>query len=311
MNLLRALETIRMPWLNEVMTRVTTGGEETVFLLVSMTVLWCIQKAWGFRFLLVELTGTVVNQILKAIFLIPRPWVIDPEFTIVESARSGATGYSFPSGHTQRAVSCFGTLAAWLKKKWVTAVCVALVAVVAFSRMYLGVHTPLDVGVSLVVGTANVLLVTWLLRKDEPGRIHAVQWGALAMAVVMLGYVLLAPKREANVAEFDLQGVKKAWQVMGATVALVLSWRLDEKYLHFETKAVWWAQILKVAIGLGLMAAVRYGLHPLLLELFNGAMFTYGLRYFLMYMVGFCLWPMTFRFWGKLGKHKPQAESDK
>lgn len=108
MNLLRALETIRMPWLNEVMTRVTTGGEETVFLLVSMTVLWCIQKAWGFRFLLVELTGTVVNQILKAIFLIPRPWVIDPEFTIVESARSGATGYSFPSGPS-------AALALWLR----------------------------------------------------------------------------------------------------------------------------------------------------------------------------------------------------
>ena len=44
--------------------------------------------------------GTLVNQFLKLVCRVPRPWVRDPNFTIVEAARADATGYSFPSGHT-------------------------------------------------------------------------------------------------------------------------------------------------------------------------------------------------------------------
>lgn len=302
MNLLRALESIRMPWLNDVMAVITEFGDETIFMVLGMTILWCLHKAWGFRFMLIGLTGTALNQLLKAIFLIPRPWILDPEFTIVESARSGATGYSFPSGHTQSAVGCFGTLAVWLRKRWVTVACVAAIALVAFSRMYLGVHTPLDVGVSLLTGTATVLLMSFLTRKEGS---RAAMWTkafAMGIALVLLAYVLFAPAREANVAEFDAHGVKAAWQVVGAMAGMLLAWWVDEKHLHFETKAVWWAQVCKVVLGLALVVAVRSGLKGVLSAIFGDAMFTNGIRYFLMCVVGGILWPMTFRFWGRLGK---------
>lgn len=309
MTILKWLESIRTPLMNDVMTVLTEMGDETVFMVLGMLLIWCCHKAWGFRFMLIGLVGTAVNQLLKAIFLVPRPWVIDPEFTIVESARDGATGYSFPSGHTQSATTTFGTLAAWLKGKGVTLVCVAAILIVAFSRMYLGVHTPLDVGVSLATGVGTVLLMTWLFRRTEGKSQAWIRGGSMALALALLAYVLFAPAREANVAEFDAHGVKAAWQVVGAMAGVLLAWRMDEKHLHFPTKAVWWAQVCKVIIGLVLVVAAKEGLKPLMTLLFGEAMFAHGIRYFLMTAVGGILWPMTFRFWSQLGKNRMEAEA--
>lgn len=302
MTVLKWLESIRTPWMDEVMSVLTQFGDETVFMVMGMIVLWCLNKTWGFRFMLIGLTGTAMNQLLKAIFLVPRPWVLDPEFTIVESAREGASGYSFPSGHTQAATTCFGTLAAWLGGKAVTLFCVVMILIVGFSRMYLGVHTPWDVGVSLVTGTITVVVMSKLLRKEDSKTTRWVCGGAMALALVLLGYVLFAPAREANVAEFDAHGVKAAWQVVGAMAGLLLAWWSDAKWQRFETKAVWWAQVCKVLIGLLLVVAVRSGMKPVLTAIFGEAMFAHGIRYFMMTVVGGILWPMSFRFWSRIGQ---------
>lgn len=301
MTVLKWLESIRTPWVDEVMSVLTQFGDETVFMVIGMIVLWCLHKTWGFRFMLIGLTGTAMNQLLKAIFLVPRPWVLDPEFTIVESAREGASGYSFPSGHTQAATTCFGTLAAWLGGKGMTIFCAVMILIVGFSRMYLGVHTPWDVGVSLVTGTITVVVMSKLLRKGDRKTTCWVCGSAMALALVLLGYVLFAPVRAANVAEFDAHGVKAAWQVVGAMAGLLLAWWADGKWLHFETKAVWWAQVCKVVIGLLLVVAVRSGMKPVLTAIFGEAMFAHGIRYFMMTVMGGILWPMSFRFWSRIG----------
>ena len=145
---------ITCPFLDAVMQAFTCFGEELAFLLLALTIFWCVSKEEGYYLLFVGFFGTVLNQFLKLLCRIPRPWVRDPSFTIVESARSGAGGYSFPSGHTQNAVSTFGAAAVMTKRRWVRRTCIALVVLVPFSRMYLGVHTPLDVGVAFLTALA-------------------------------------------------------------------------------------------------------------------------------------------------------------
>ena len=76
-----------------------------------------IDKKQGYFILAVGFLGTIINQFLKLIFRIPRPWVQNPEFTLVESARAEATGYSLPSGHTQNGVGVFGSVARVNKNK--------------------------------------------------------------------------------------------------------------------------------------------------------------------------------------------------
>ena len=304
MGLLYWFQSIRNPVLDVILGLVTRFGEETLFMVLGLFILWCVDKKWGFRLLLTGLVGSVLNQLLKAIFLIPRPWVLDPNFTIVESAREAATGYSFPSGHTQTAAVVYGMLAAWLKKKWMTVLCVALIIAVGVSRMYLGVHTPYDVGVSFVTGALTVLgmmrLFAW--AEGDAKKELKTQLMGLGFTAVLVLYVVFAPKRAANVAEFDAHGVEGACKLFGTMLGLIAAWLIDQKFVHYETKAVWWAQVLKVALGLGVVMAVRLGLKPVLNALMGGHAAAGAVRYFLMCVVGGGLWPMTFKYFGKLGK---------
>lgn len=167
MDFLYLLEGLRNPVLDKIMLTVTTLGEETVFLVLSLYLLWCVDKYYGYFMLSVGFIGTQLNQMLKVIFKIDRPWVRDPSFTIVEGSADMAAGYSFPSGHTQSATGCFGAVARWTKNNILRIVSIIIIALVAFSRMYLGVHTPADVIVSLVIGAILIFALYPLIKKSK------------------------------------------------------------------------------------------------------------------------------------------------
>ena len=118
MSFLYLLEGIRCPFLDRLFSLITELGGETLYMAVAIAVYWCVSKGLGYYILTTGFVGTIANQFLKLCFRIPRPWVLDPDFSIVESARAGATGYSFPSGHTQNAFSSFGCLGMWTKGGW-------------------------------------------------------------------------------------------------------------------------------------------------------------------------------------------------
>ena len=149
MELLYWFEKIRLPGLNEFMLLITQLGEETAFLVAALILFWCVDKKQGYYLMSVGFLGTLANQFLKLCFRVPRPWVMDPNFTILEQAREAATGYSFPSGHTQSAIGTFGLIAYSFQNKLVRYSALAIAILVPLSRMYIGVHTPLDVFVSV------------------------------------------------------------------------------------------------------------------------------------------------------------------
>ena len=91
MEILRFLEGIRNPFLDSFFSFVTHLGEETFFIVLGIVFFWCVNKKEGYYILSVGFIGTILNQFLKLLFRIPRPWVKDENFTIVESARSEAT----------------------------------------------------------------------------------------------------------------------------------------------------------------------------------------------------------------------------
>lgn len=306
MDILYALEKIRTPFWNGVMSAVTQLGGEVIFIVAAVVVFWCVSKWEGYYLMTIAFCGTVLNQFLKLICRVPRPWVRDPNFTIVESARAEATGYSFPSGHTQNSIGLFGGMARWGGRRWVRLGLTALALVIAFSRMYLGVHTPADVGVSLVLAAALVLGLYPLMRRaqEKPRYMGYV----LAAMLVVSGAFVVFVEAYGFSADTDAEnlasGIGNAWKMLGAVAGMTLAWLLDRRYIHFETQAVWWVQVIKVAVGMALLLAIKSGLKAPLLALLGHEGLAGGVRYFLLVLVAGAVWPLVFRPMSKWGKGK-------
>ncbi|MEN6418362.1 MAG: phosphatase PAP2 family protein [Clostridiaceae bacterium] len=311
MEFLRLLEEIRTPLFNAIFQFFTLFGEETLFMVFAMVFFWCVDKKSGYFLLYVSFLGGTINQFLKLIFCIPRPWVLDKKFTIVESARNAATGYSFPSGHTQSAAGLFFGTARIRKEVWLRIACVVITLLVAFSRMYLGVHTPADVLVSLGVALALVFGAYPLFQLAwKNGKWFILLLGVLLLTgIALLLYVEFIPLPANAITEFSSDGAKTAYTMFGTSLGLAFMLWIEQKYVKFNEKAVWWAQILKAAIGLGLVIAIRLLLKEPLLALCGGHNAANGIRYFLMVVFGGAVWPLTFKFWGKLGKKKETAKA--
>lgn len=304
MQLLYLLESIRMPGLNEFMLAITRLGEETAFLAIALVVFWCVDKRRGYLLMAVGFAGTILNQFLKLLFRIPRPWIIDPEFTILEQARDAATGYSFPSGHTQMAVGTFGSLAATAKGKRTAVVCWVIAGLVALSRMYVGVHTPYDVGVSVVIAVALIYVMRPVVMDGSEKDMKLLIAAVLAMALGLLLYVELYPF-PADVDAHNLEsGVKNAYTMMGCLLGVAIVYPAERKFVNFDPKAIWWAQILKVVLGIGAVLLVKEGLRTPLELVFGGHLAARAVRYFLIVVTAGLLWPMTFRWFGELGGKK-------
>lgn len=295
MKVLYALESIRTPWLDTVMAAITHLGEETVFMVAALFVFWCVSKRHGYYLLAVGFAGTVLNQFLKLLFRIPRPWVLDSDFTIVESARAQATGYSFPSGHSQNAIGTFGGIARFTRRKRVRVAAIVVAVLVPLSRMYLGVHTPLDVGVAAVIAVALVFALYPLMERSDSrhGVMGAVLAVMLALAVGYLLFVSLSPF-PADVDAANLaSGVENAWKLLGATVGMLVGWWLDVRFIHFDTRAVWYVQLIKLVGGLALLLGIRAALKaPLAAALGAGA--GGAVRYGVMVLFAAAVWPMVF-----------------
>lgn len=302
MAFLRLLEGIRNPFLDGFFSVITHLGEETFFIVFGIIFFWCINKREGYYLLSVGFIGTILNQFLKLFFRIPRPWVKDESFTIVESARAEATGYSFPSGHTQSSVGIFGSLARWNKKGWVRGICIALCVLVPFSRLYLGVHTPLDVGVSMAIAVILIFVLYPLVKRSakKPNIMRVLLFIMVMMSVGLLLFVLLY-KFPSDVDSANLQnGTKNAYKMLGCTLGIFIAHEIDVRYLRFETKANIIAQIIKVIIGLAFLLCIKEGLRTPLNLIFDGSFIADGVRYFLIVIFAGCIWPMTFRFFGRL-----------
>ncbi|MBE6929366.1 MAG: phosphatase PAP2 family protein [Ruminococcaceae bacterium] len=301
MQVLYWLESIRTPALDTFFSVVTHLGSETLFLAIAIIVFWCVSKKQGYYLLTAGFFGILASQFLKLVCRVPRPWVRDPGFTIVESARADATGYSFPSGHTQNAVTALGCPARSVKSWILRILCIIGIVLTAISRMYLGVHTPVDVLVSLVIGAVLVFGLYPVFEKigDRPGLLSSVSAALMTLSTLYVIFLQVYPWPAdidaANLAE----GVKNGWLLFGCSAAMLLASRIDQKYIRFDVKAPLHAQILKVILGLAIIMLIKEGAKPVLNTLFDGHIAATALRYFLMVIFAACVWPLTFPWFAK------------
>lgn len=227
-------------------------------------VYWCIDKRAGTLMCMSYSIGGVVNQLIKNTACVYRPWIRDSAIVPVENAKATATGYSFPSGHSQLSTAVFGSAAVWQKKRiGAVILCVLVTLLIMFSRMYLGVHTPQDVLVgcaeSCVVIALSCCLMKWLDKNpDKDILVFAV---GMAVCAGFLIYTTLKPypidmTAEGIVLVEPVEMIADCYGMAGSFVGFIGGWILERRFIKFEPAKKIWQKIVSFVVGCILLIVV-------------------------------------------------------
>jgi undecaprenyl-diphosphatase len=199
----------------------------------------------------------------------------------------------------------FGCIGRYNKQRWIKIACLVIILLVSFSRMYLGVHTPLDVCTSLGIAAALVFAFHFVFRTEESVDKYMlwVTVGAVIFSIGFIVYVFLLPE-SGFASESDLLNLasakKNAATLAGCLFGLGLVYPLDRYVIRFDTKGRWYAQVIKFVIGVAVVLGIKSGLSKPLVALFGNEYVARAVRYFLIVAFAGGLWPLTFKFFERL-----------
>ncbi len=147
---------------------ITIFGETWLPTLICAIVYWCIDFKAGIYLFSLESFNRFVAHFLKMIACVYRPWVLDNRIHPSELAVPFAKGYSFPSGHSTMSSAVLGGIAYLLRKNKLLCISlICLVLLIGFSRLWLGVHTPQDVIIGLLIGFVLVFATEPMIKWAE------------------------------------------------------------------------------------------------------------------------------------------------
>ena len=296
--------------------KMTFLGELTTALFIMAAIYWCIDKELG-TYLLMGFSGNrLVNGVLKVTVCAYRPWIRDPAIVPHGDAITTATGYSFPSGHTMNAATVFGGGA--VRKDFPARLRIMLglmVVLVAFSRNFLGVHTPQDVLVGMIAGTLVMYLtcrlMTWLGDHPEKSTLVCVIGLVLAAAVALYAGLKSYPQDYDSAGKLIVDGAKMAndtFKGVGWCSAFLVGWILERRFVRFSTDIPLTAKLTRLTYGLVSYYAVSLILVPLLKDWIGGPVGTLVSCFLQMFYISFCF-PLVIKYLEKQEVHQEAPES--
>jgi len=243
------LQQFRSPVLDFIVEAITITGEENVLLVGICLIYWSINKKLGYIVGLAVVMSSCFNAALKEILQVARPWTLDDR--IIPIRQETATGYSFPSGHTQNSGAFWFSIAIYVKRKSFTIIALVMMVLVAISRVYLSVHTPLDVAAGLLFAVGFAFLSYHLINKlQEKG----ISWYFTFVWIVLIGLMFFIR-------------TETYFKMAGVTLAIIPSYILEQKYIRFDVRGKLFKQIIKVLIGLVIALGIRLGLSAIFPEM--------------------------------------------
>lgn len=267
------LQELRNDWGGEgFFTLVSSLPKSALTALIPAILFWCINKNAGIFILFNAEFGRVINELLKGTFCVYRPWFSSSELIPAADAMQKASNFSFPSGHTQFATAVYGGFAFFYRKivPWLIIPCGLIVLMVAFSRNFLGVHTPQDVLVAMAysIGLFFVVerLFNWIGKDEERKLIFFV--GGMILCLVIFLYLYFKPYPEdilnGKVIVDPLTARIDAFDALGFGLSFFLGWFLEQKFINFKTKVPPKDKLWRIIIGIGILGVIAVVVYPLL-----------------------------------------------
>lgn len=230
------------------MCQITVLAEGTVTFLVLAAVYWCVHKRTGQLMACNVALACTLNQFLKAVCKVERPWIRDERIHPVEAALPAATGYSFPSGHTARATAVYGSAGLSARKhRGVSIVLWSLLVLIMFSRNYLGVHTSWDVAGAFVIGMILLFLLDRVLDWVEAGKNRDLIVCAAGCVLCFLPMLKVGCLSNA-----------------GAGMGILLGWLVERRWISFSTDGTPAVKFVRFSCGTLLIIAIQKILPPFL-----------------------------------------------
>ena len=236
---IKLIQSVSNPWLDRFFMSVSDICSPVILSVLAVIVYWGIDKKKGVSIAVITAWNVGLNSILKNIFKVPRPFLKDAGIKRIDTHSS--YGYSFPSGHSQVMVGAGTAMSLAFKNNIVKVIAVTVAVLVAFSRMYLGVHTPLDVCTGLVLG----FLVSFVFYRIIYKIVSEKSYTKLLMCAIPLYIAMVIFKDE------DL------YKITGLITFFLIGFVIDEKTFKFSPSGSVFKRIVYVVFGIILLLTVK------------------------------------------------------
>lgn len=261
-------------WLQKIRESLGTGMEaffNVVSLLgiaavaVGFIVYLCVSKRDGLFIITSFTLGTVLNNTIKNIVCCYRPWIRDQRIHPSSYAVKGATGYSFPSGHSQTGACVYGAVAwRYRTKKVLKWLMIVLIILIPFSRNYLGVHTPQDVIVGTLEGLAMVYAAQKIFNHYETRErnVHRFMITGLIIDVILILFTVFKPYpmnyENGKLVVDPIVMQADALQAYGFLAGFLIGDDLEHQFVNFSTDSIDNRQRIIRLFITGFLAAIGY-----------------------------------------------------
>jgi membrane-associated phospholipid phosphatase len=253
MEFLKLLSNLRNPVLDQLMLIISDIGTP-VFAFGLITWFYlniskkdAYQMSIGFYFSLLLAQGA------KLIFRVPRPWLLDSDFHASKRALSTATGYSFPSVHTQSTESIGTSILMTRKNRILRRITIAMMILVPFSRMWLGCHTPKDVCVGFLLGSVVTFFLgrLWNAHEGKLNGVLVIFLLALSGILLLIGFFLTGN------GTIDFLLAKDSFKSVGLAIGFSAGYFLERNFIHFRTEGTKLQYLQRFIIACGGMILIE------------------------------------------------------